>query len=222
MIVSSGISSPSPGPAGGNMWPFSIRAGFANAPATHGMYSMGPDSMTPQATWIVLSIMWWGASGSPATSASVAIFTISVIPPTRTMSGCRMSTAFGADVRVELEARPERLPHGDRDVQGGGEPRVAGDVLAEHRLLEPRDAQLLQLAADAHRRRQVPFLVGVDGDPGVVAQGLADLADPPDVVPVILVADLHLDAHHPLRRGTPRRPRSSPDTVMYSQPPSDP
>ncbi len=75
------------------MRPFSIRAGSANAAATHGMYSMGADSITPQATWIVLSIMWWGASGSPATSPSAAIFTISVIPPTRTMSGCRMSAA---------------------------------------------------------------------------------------------------------------------------------
>jgi hypothetical protein len=73
--------------------------------------------MTPHATGIVLSIMWCGASGSPATSPSAAIFTISVIPPTRTMSRCRMSAAPARMYASNSKREPSVFPHGDGDIQ---------------------------------------------------------------------------------------------------------
>ena len=105
---------------------------------------------------------------------------------------------IGPQIGVEFEAGPQCFSDGNGNIQCRRKLGVAGDILAQERLFEPGDPELFELATHPHRRREIPFLVGVDGDPGIIAQGLADLPDPLDVDPWILMADLHLDAHHPL------------------------
>ncbi len=103
-----------------------------------------------------------------------------------------------AQISIELKARAQRLAERDRNVEVTSQSRMARDILTRQRLLEPGDAQLLELAPNPHGCRVVPLLVGIDRDPCIVAQRFANLAHAIDVDPRVVVADLQLHTEHTL------------------------
>ena len=104
----------------------------------------------------------------------------------------------------ELTRRVERFADRDRHRAGGGQARVAGDVVGRQRLLEPGDAELGIGRRTAQGLGQGEALVGVDHDLEAVADGLAHGAQPRQVLAEVRLADLDLGA---LEAGRLRRQR---------------
>jgi hypothetical protein len=99
-----------------------------------------------------------------------------------------------ADQLAVLGGAGQHLAGRDRRVEGRRQRGVAFMVVGVERLLDPDQAELLEHAAHALRRRPVPLLVRVDHDRHRVAEVLPHRLDPLDVERAVGLADLELDA----------------------------
>ena len=117
------------------------------------------------------------------------------------------------DQLAEAPHRRVLLAGGDADVDGVGELGVRLVLVGLERLLEPEDAELLELARDADRRLRVGDVAvpGVDQDVAV-AGGLLRSRGEAHVVLRILAErpPAELDRGEALRRGARRRAPPSP------------
>ena len=77
---------------------------------------------------------------------------------------------------AEGPAMPELLSGGDRYVQRTAHLTQPGHIVLRERLLEMRDAELLQLTAQADRRPRRVATICVEPEPDVRPQGVPDLA----------------------------------------------
>ena len=100
---------------------------------------------------------------------------------------------IGLQELLEHDAVGHVLAGRDRDRRDGPRDRGVGEhVIRVRRLFDPGDVERRELRHPVDRVRDVPALVGVDGDPDVGADGRARDAETSDVVGEV-AADLELD-----------------------------
>ena len=107
-----------------------------------------------------------GTVSTPRSRASSAMRSSSVMPPQRVTSGWTRSTWPRSISSRKPQQRRVLLAGGDADVDRVGELGVGLVLVGLERLLEPEDAELLELARDADRRLRVGDVAeaGVDQD----------------------------------------------------------
>ncbi len=191
-------SSPNPAPAGGTSLPWMMAGGLRNNGYSHGMYSTDVTAGNPHARWTPTSGNKCGETGKWRCSARAATLSQAVRPSQARDVGLYHGKSTTGEIGVEFVGGEEHLARGDGDFQLVRQPGVALDVLARQRFLEPISADFL-LEEVPHRqcRAVVVALVGIDTEPEIVAQRLAQ---PGQLVGVFVGvgADLDLDAHDPL------------------------
>src|SRR5258708_37089881 len=98
-----------------------------------------------------------------------------------------------------------RLAADDAQVVRAGNPEMAGEILGRHRLLEPVDVVVLELAAHLDGDIGAPAHIDVDQDLDLGAERLAHAPDIDEVgMTVMDMRDLHLDRGEALGDVAPR------------------
>jgi len=90
---------------------------------------------------------------------------------------------LGLQIGQELLPAVEALAQRDRGSQGLAQGAMAGDVVAQDRLLDPAQAQPVQTRPVGPRLGGVPFLVQVHQQLAALAEPLLDAADALDCPP---------------------------------------
>ncbi len=102
--------------------------------------------------------------------------------------------------RAQIVAGEMRPAADDAQIERLGDPEIAGEILRRHRLLEPIDVVILELAAHLDRDIGAPAHVDVDHD---LDRGAERLAHAPHIgeigVAIVNMRDLHLDRGEALR-----------------------
>src|SRR5215204_2249544 len=110
-----------------------------------------------------------------------AIFLHSERPPAAQVSGWAVDETLG-DEAAEAEAGERALAAGDRDRRAGLDLAIAAVVLRRDRLLEPADVEVLDGARVAQRVDGVVGVVGIDHQPDLRADLVAQRACQADVL----------------------------------------
>ena len=150
-----------------------------------GMYSSSGVARLAIARWALWAKPRCGITSRPNVSPSAQTRRASVMPPSRFTSGWRTSTAPASTRCAEAVAGRLVLARRDRRRDRGADAREPGDVVRDHRLLDPAqaDARILDRPDAPDRVADVPAHVGVGHHVDVGADGVDHRADELDVPP---------------------------------------